>query len=56
MSEGNETIVRRLSEELWNKGNLSVTDEFFARTRKTSAVRSGTTLAAIGTTPSSGRN
>jgi len=32
MSEGNKTIVRRLVEELWNKGNLSVADELFAPT------------------------
>jgi steroid delta-isomerase-like uncharacterized protein len=32
MSEKNETIVRRLFEELWNKGNLSVADELFAST------------------------
>ncbi|PYU69987.1 MAG: ester cyclase [Acidobacteria bacterium] len=30
MSEGNKNIVRRLVEEVWNKGNLSVADEFFA--------------------------
>jgi steroid delta-isomerase-like uncharacterized protein len=30
MSEENKTIVRRLFEELWNKGNLSVADELFA--------------------------
>ena len=29
MSEENKTIVRRLFEELWNKGNLSVADELF---------------------------
>ncbi len=29
MSEKNKTIVRRLFEELWNKGNLSVADELF---------------------------
>ena len=32
MSEKNKTIVRRLLEELWNQGNLSVADEFFAST------------------------
>jgi steroid delta-isomerase-like uncharacterized protein len=32
MSEANKTIVRRLFEELWNKGNLSVADELFAPT------------------------
>ncbi|HVS87075.1 MAG TPA: ester cyclase [Candidatus Acidoferrum sp.] len=32
MSEENKTIVRRLVEELWNKGNLSLADELFART------------------------
>ncbi len=26
------TVVRRLFEELWNKGNLSVADELFAPT------------------------
>jgi len=30
MSEGNKFIIRRSFEELWNKGNLSVADEFFA--------------------------
>ena len=30
MSEQNKAIVRRLVEELWNKGNLSVADELFA--------------------------
>jgi steroid delta-isomerase-like uncharacterized protein len=30
MSEVNKTIVRRLFEEVWNKGNLSVADELFA--------------------------
>jgi steroid delta-isomerase-like uncharacterized protein len=30
MSEGNKTAVRRLFEEVWNKGNLQVTDELFA--------------------------
>ena len=30
MSEVNKTIVRRLFEELWNKGNLSLADELFA--------------------------
>ncbi len=29
MSKENKTIVRRLFEELWNKGNLSVADELF---------------------------
>ena len=29
MSEGNKNIVRRLFEEVWNKGNLQVTDELF---------------------------
>jgi steroid delta-isomerase-like uncharacterized protein len=29
MSENNKTIVRRLIEEVWNKGNLSVADELF---------------------------
>ena len=29
MSEENKTIVRRLFEELWNKGNLSVADNLF---------------------------
>ncbi len=32
MSEKNTTIVRRLVEELWNKGNLSLADELFAPT------------------------
>ena len=32
MSEGNKTIVRRLFEELWNKGNLPVADELIAAT------------------------
>ena len=27
MSEGNKNVVRRLFEEVWNKGNLQVTDE-----------------------------
>jgi predicted SnoaL-like aldol condensation-catalyzing enzyme len=30
MSEQNKTNVRRLFEELWNKGNLSVADEHIA--------------------------
>jgi steroid delta-isomerase-like uncharacterized protein len=30
MSEQNKTIVRRLFEELWNKGNLPVADEVIA--------------------------
>jgi len=30
MSETNKTVVRRLFEEVWNKGNLPVTDELFA--------------------------
>jgi steroid delta-isomerase-like uncharacterized protein len=30
MSEQNKNAVRRLIEEVWNKGNLSVTDELFA--------------------------
>ena len=30
MSEVNKTIVRRLFEEVWNKGDLSVADELFA--------------------------
>ena len=29
MSEQNKAIVRRLIEEVWNKGNLSLVDEFF---------------------------
>jgi len=29
MSEVNKTIVRRLFEEVWNKGNLSMADELF---------------------------
>jgi steroid delta-isomerase-like uncharacterized protein len=32
MSEGNKNVVRRLVEEVWNKGNLSVADELFATT------------------------
>jgi len=32
MSEQNKTVVRRLVEELWNKGNLSVADELIAPT------------------------
>jgi hypothetical protein len=30
MSEGNKNAVRRLFEEVWNKGNLAVADELFA--------------------------
>jgi steroid delta-isomerase-like uncharacterized protein len=30
MSESNKTVVRRLFEEVWNQGNLPVTDELFA--------------------------
>jgi steroid delta-isomerase-like uncharacterized protein len=30
MSEGNKFVIRRSFEELWNKGNLSLADEFFA--------------------------
>jgi steroid delta-isomerase-like uncharacterized protein len=29
MSEANKNVVRRLFEEVWNKGNLPVTDELF---------------------------
>jgi steroid delta-isomerase-like uncharacterized protein len=29
MSEGNKNVVRRLFEEVWNNGNLQVTDELF---------------------------
>ena len=29
MSAGNQNVVRRLFEEVWNKGNLQVTDELF---------------------------
>ena len=29
MSDGNKNVVRRLFEEVWNKGNLQVTDELF---------------------------
>jgi len=32
MSEQNKTVVRRLFDELWNKGNLQVADEIFAPT------------------------
>jgi steroid delta-isomerase-like uncharacterized protein len=32
MSEGNKNTVRRLFEEVWNKGNLPVADELFAPT------------------------
>jgi steroid delta-isomerase-like uncharacterized protein len=32
MSEGNKNVVRRLFEEVWNKGNLPVADELFAPT------------------------
>lgn len=32
MSEQNKTIVRRLFDELWNKGNLPVADELIAPT------------------------
>jgi ketosteroid isomerase-like protein len=32
MSEGNKNVVRRLFEELWNKGHLAVADELFAPT------------------------
>ena len=30
MSEQNKTVVRRLFDELWNKGNLPVADELIA--------------------------
>jgi steroid delta-isomerase-like uncharacterized protein len=30
MSEQNKAVVRRLFEELWNKGNLSVADQLFS--------------------------
>ncbi len=30
MSEQNKTAVRRLFDELWNKGNLRVADELIA--------------------------
>ena len=29
MSEHNKAVVRRLMEEVWNKGNLSIVNEFF---------------------------
>jgi steroid delta-isomerase-like uncharacterized protein len=29
MSEGNKNLFRRLFEEVWNKGNLQVTDDLF---------------------------
>jgi steroid delta-isomerase-like uncharacterized protein len=32
MSEQNKTVVRRLIDELWNKGNLQVADELIAPT------------------------
>jgi predicted ester cyclase len=32
MSEMNKAVIRRLLEEVWNKGNLSVTDECLAPT------------------------
>ena len=32
MSEQNKTVVRRLVDELWNKGNLQVADEIIAPT------------------------
>jgi steroid delta-isomerase-like uncharacterized protein len=32
MSEQNKTVVRRLIDELWNKGNLQVADEMIAPT------------------------
>jgi steroid delta-isomerase-like uncharacterized protein len=32
MSEQNKAVVRRVFDELWNKGNLRVADEFFAST------------------------
>ena len=32
MSEQNKTVVRRLIDELWNKGNLQVADEIIAPT------------------------
>src|SRR5713101_3640373 len=31
MSEANKNVVRRLFEEVWNKGNLSVADVLFAQ-------------------------
>jgi steroid delta-isomerase-like uncharacterized protein len=31
MSEANKTLVRRLFDEVWNKGNLPVADELFAQ-------------------------
>jgi hypothetical protein len=31
MSEKNKTVVRRLFEEVWNKGHLPVADELFAQ-------------------------
>jgi len=30
MSDANKNVVRRLFEEVWNKGNLPVADELFA--------------------------
>jgi steroid delta-isomerase-like uncharacterized protein len=32
MSEQNKAVVRRVFDELWNRGNLPVADEFFAST------------------------
>jgi steroid delta-isomerase-like uncharacterized protein len=34
MSENNKAVVRRLVEEVWNKGNLSVANECFASSYK----------------------
>jgi predicted ester cyclase len=32
MSDHNKSVVRRLLDELWNKGDLSLADQFFATT------------------------
>jgi len=39
MSDQNKAIVRRLFEELWNKGNLSVADQLFSPTTLTMILR-----------------
>jgi len=41
MSEQNKTAVRRLFDELWNKGNLRVADEFIAASGSLLRVLSG---------------
>jgi len=39
MSDANKSVIRRLFEEVWNKGNLPVADELLHRTILTMTLR-----------------